>query len=248
MTTERSGIERDMIGQSRKEGRNFPAIDAHTHLLPSVDDGVESYAEALAILETMRENGVRHVCVTPHVKNNRYPNTPETIGPAFEHLSGLVRDARIDIELHCAAEYHLDYHFTAMLDAGEELMAFGCGYVLVECPQEQKMLILPELLFRLREAGYKPVLAHPERYTCYPCDAEVYRTIREWGCLFQMNLLSPIGYYGSDAARKSKMLLRNGLIDLSGSDIHSLSQLPLLYSRKTWKAVSGYEFKNEMCF
>lgn len=235
-----------MIGSNRHSMQKFPAADVHTHLLPGIDDGVDSYDEALTILETMQNNGIRHVCTTPHIKNNRYPNSPETIIPVFERLAAMVSEARIDIELHCWAEYYLDRHFTELLDAGEKLLTVGGGYLLVECPPVQKLLILPELLFRLRESGYKPVLAHPERYKCYPCDPEVYRTIKQWGCLFQMNLLSPTGYYGADAARKAKMLLKNRLIDLAGSDVHDPAQLPLIYSKKTRKAISGYTFTNDI--
>ena len=77
-----------------------------------------------------------------------------------------------------------------------------------------------EILFELQLKGYQPVLAHPERYNFYHHNFSMYEQLKKAGCLFQMNLLSSVGYYGKDVAIAADKLLDKRLIDFVGSDIH----------------------------
>ena len=72
----------------------------------------------------------------------------------------------------------------------------------------------------MQVAGYKPVLAHPERYSYYHKNFNEYLKLKNAGCLFQLNLLSTVGYYGEEVFEAGKKLLNKGLIDFVGSDVH----------------------------
>jgi len=93
-------------------------------------------------------------------------------------------------------------------------------YVLVEMSYLNAPIHLYDIIFDLQVAGYKPVLAHPERYNFYHNNFNEYLRLKNAGCLFQVNLLSTVGYYGSAVAETAKELLNKGLIDFVGSDVH----------------------------
>src|SRR5690554_6366383 len=79
---------------------------------------------------------------------------------------------------------------------------------------------LYDILFELQMAGYKPVLAHPERYLFYHFDFNQYEKLKTAGCVFQMNLLSAVGYYGHNIAKVADKLLSAGMIDSVGTAAH----------------------------
>jgi tyrosine-protein phosphatase YwqE len=84
---------------------------------------------------------------------------------------------------------------------------------------------LYDVIFELQLAGYKPVLAHPERYLFYHFKQEEYNKLKKAGCLFQINLLSVTGYYGKPVFDICKKLLDNNMIDLAGSDVHHMRHI-----------------------
>jgi tyrosine-protein phosphatase YwqE len=68
--------------------------------------------------------------------------------------------------------------------------------------------------------GYKPVLAHPERYSYLLRNKEFYDEMKNAGCLFQLNLLALTGYYGKSTSELAKYLLEMDYYDLVGTDLH----------------------------
>ena len=102
----------------------------------------------------------------------------------------------------------------------QELLTLKDNYVLVEISYINAPIHLYDILFDLQVAGYKPVLAHPERYTFYHNNFNEYKKLKKAGCLFQLNLLSVVGYYGENVAKTAQKLLSQGLIDFASSDTH----------------------------
>ena len=88
-----------------------------------------------------------------------------------------------------------------------------------------------DILFEIQLAGYQPILAHPERYLFYHNDFKEYEKIKNSGCLFQLNLLATVGYYGEKTAQISDKLLQNDFYDFVGSDIHHQNHVKA-FSRK----------------
>jgi tyrosine-protein phosphatase YwqE len=84
---------------------------------------------------------------------------------------------------------------------------------------------LLEILFELQLKGYQPVLAHPERYNFYHNNFKMYEELKKAGCLFQMNLLSSVGYYGKEVSIAADTLLGKNMIDFVGSDIHHVNHI-----------------------
>ena len=309
------------------------AADHHSHILPGVDDGVETMDEALRILATYEELGIKELWLTPHIMED-IPNTPEKLKARFTQLQAAYNG---NIVLRLAAEYMIDNHLRKLLQEtpprfrgevvedrrgekspkecpagatkgeedktiepqGEISLINNCpscvrgasnavaegdkatepqgeisldspslprgttrgsvvcddGYFSTpkECPigatkgeggrnpkQDSPHLLpignagkhilvetsyfnppmrLRETLRQIKSLGYYPLLAHPERYMYM--DNDEYRSLREEGVKFQLNLVSLAGGYGAAVKKKAMWLLTNGLYSVAGSDLHS---------------------------
>lgn len=193
------------------------ATDVHSHLLPGVDDGVQSMEEALQTLQELKAIGIKQIYLTPHVMDHggeEYKKKHETV---FQEL---VRQCPKEISLRLAGEYMLDSHFMGHLERG--LLTYSDRRVLVETSYAAPPLDLEEMLYEINLQGYTPILAHPERYNYM--EEKDYARLKRRGCLFQLNLLSTVGYYGRKAHVKSMELLKKESYDFAGSDIHQLGK------------------------
>ncbi len=194
-------------------------VDIHSHLLPGIDDGAKSIEDSKFILESMISFGFNQVITTPHTIKTVWDNTKEGILTTKEKLTNDLPDETSQVKLRVASEYMMDENFVQLFKS-EKLLTLKDNYVLVEMSYLNPPIQLFDILFELQLEGYKPVLAHPERYTFYHNKPKEYEKLKKAGCLFQMNLLSSVGYYGKDVAQAANKLLENNMIDFVGSDIH----------------------------
>ncbi|NJK84124.1 MAG: hypothetical protein HC912_10305 [Saprospiraceae bacterium] len=102
----------------------------------------------------------------------------------------------------------------------QPLLTFFDNHVLIEQSTLFPAQNLQQAIFLLRTRGYRPILAHPERYVYYQNHFEKFEEIKSYGCLFQLNLLSLSGYYGHPQQKLAIQLLKSNMIDLLGTDIH----------------------------
>ncbi|WP_240540697.1 tyrosine-protein phosphatase [Hymenobacter montanus] len=219
----------------------------HSHLLPGLDDGAETIAHSLDLLRALRDLGFRKLIMTPHIMGDFYKNTPEGIRAALQQLSEAATSAGLaDVELDCAAEYYLDEFLGRKLADGTEMLTFGADqrYLLFETSYMNEPLNLYEIIFEMKAQGYRPVLAHPERYTyLYGRLAELEKLRNDHGVLLQLNLNSLAGYYSPAAKRVAEELIDAALVDFVGTDTHHLRHtetllnrtLPQLYTEKLLK-------------
>jgi len=201
---------KSIIDSSLLEG----AVDNHCHILYGVDDGVKTPAESYAILKWLEQKGVREVWLTPHVMED-VPNTTEGLRARFEELKAAYKGGLV---LHLAAEYMLDGLFEARLAAGDLLMHGEERVVLVETSTIAPPLDLWSMLNDIKDRGYQPLLAHPERYR-YMSEQDYVR-LHEMDVPLQLNLPSIAGYYGKDVCARAQWLLDKGWYVMTGSDCH----------------------------
>lgn len=192
--------------------------DYHCHLLPGVDDGVQEKTETLDTLRLWESVGVREVCMTPHVMED-IPNHPIDLKKKFEEVKGHYTG---DIELHVAAEHMMDGLFLKRLEE-EQVMPIGRKQrkLLVETSYYNPPINMRQIVERVKEKGYIPILAHPERYQYMTMGDYAYWKAQ--GLLFQLNLPSLVGMYGPQVQRKTERLLKKELYDCAGTDTHSLN-------------------------
>ena len=166
----------------------------HAHLLPGIDDGAPDMDTAMALIKSLTGMGYRRLYTTPHVMQEHYPNTREGILKKRDEVLQAIDNESIEIELFdAAAEYFIDETFVSLIKK-EPLLTLPGNRVLVEMSFYQPFPELHRVLFDLQMKGYKPVLAHPERYR-YFSTQEDFERIKQFGCEFQTNILSLTGYY-----------------------------------------------------
>lgn len=194
-------------------------IDIHSHLLPEIDDGAQNIEDTIYLVTELKKIGFQQCITTPHVMKNVWENTYASITAKLEKTNIDLEHNKLTMPLKAAAEYLLDANFVELFKH-EPLLTLKDNYVLVELSYLSPPIQLYDILFELQIEGYKPVLAHPERYSFYFHNFSEYRKLKNLGCLFQLNLLSTIGYYGGEVAMIAEKLLKKGLIDFVGSDVH----------------------------
>ena len=194
-------------------------IDFHSHLLFGIDDGAKTFQDTLSLTKSLMNFGISEIITTPHIMQHVWDNTSENIISRLNEVKELLNQQGIDIPIHAAAEYLMDDNFVKLFK-NQELLTLKDNYVLVEISYINAPIHLYDILFDLQVAGYKPVLAHPERYTFYNNNFNEYQKLKKAGCLFQLNLLSVVGYYGENVAKTAQKLLSQGLIDFASSDTH----------------------------
>lgn len=231
-------------GAAAGEGRSgsYPMVDLHSHVLPGVDDGAQDIDEAVAALRALEEEGVGTVAATPHFRASilerpgHEGDTLRRFDEAWERLLGARDDAGLGIEVTRGCEFRLDAPGVDLSDA--RLRLGGTRYALVEFASFQLPAFAGNQLERVREGGWMPLLAHPERYAGVESALdEVERWLSE-GVLLQVNARSLTGTYGPEAERVARELLRRGWACCLASDYHARGR-PRLDETRRWLEEAG---------
>jgi protein-tyrosine phosphatase len=203
-------------------------IDMHSHILPGIDDGPPTVKESVLLVKRLMDLGFKKLIATPHIMADYYRNTPETINNALDTLREELVKQQIDISIEAAAEYYLDETFETKIDKGN-LMTMGNNYLLFELSYINYPNNIKEIIQKINDKGYKPILAHPERYPYLYGSVDNFYKIREFGCYFQLNTISLTGYYGKQTQKVAEELVENMMIDFIGSDMHHPKHADALY-------------------
>lgn len=203
------------------------AIDLHSHLIPGIDDGAQTVEESLQLIRDLKILGFRKLITTPHIMQDHYPNTPAIISEGLNKLRTAIEQEHIDMEIEAAAEYYCDQHFESLLEQGN-LLTIGNNLILFELPFVNEPANVKSLLFKMQTKGFKPLLAHPERYPYYSSDFARYEELKNAGCLFLLSINSLSGYYGKEEKRTAERLVDNGFVDFLAGDVHRMNHIEQL--------------------
>ena len=199
-------------------------VDIHSHVLPGIDDGAKTMEDTRFLLDGMAQLGFSKSITTPHTMGNVWDNTSETIKEALEAVHATVPIAAQALNLQAASEYFLDESLMKRI-GDKALLTLKDNYVLVEMSYLNAPLQLYDFLFELQLKGYQLILAHPERYSFLHGKKKEYAKLKKAGCMFQLNLLATVGYYGKDVCEIADYLLKEDCYDFVGSDIHHAQHL-----------------------
>ena len=194
-------------------------IDIHSHLIPGIDDGAKTIEDTFRLTAALQSFGTSQIITTPHIIQHVWNNTAEQILSKKELTKVSLKQNNIVIPFKAAAEYLMDDQFVRLFETGQ-LLTLKDNYVLVEMSYLNPPIQLYTILFDLQVAGYIPVLAHPERYLFYHNNFNEYLKLKKAGCLFQLNLLAVVGYYGIEVTKIAEILLQKGMYNFVGSDVH----------------------------
>lgn len=215
----------NLFTSKKKDPENPILVDMHSHILPGIDDGANTLDDSLEIVNGLIAFGYKKAITTPHIMGDFFKNTPEIIHQKLQEVREHLKKNQIEFELEAAAEYYLDEMFMEKLNRNEPLLTFGNNYLLFETSYINEPAFLPEAIFRLKSMGYRPVLAHPERYTYLYAGFEKFEEIFEREVLFQINLNSLSGYYSPAARKFAIKLIEKKMVHFAGTDAHGKRHL-----------------------
>mgnify|MGYP004662253375 FL=1 len=218
-------------------------IDFHSHILPGIDDGSKNLEQSIAMVNEAKKVGFTKIISTSHYMENYYEcnekNRKELLEQVQKNVNG--------IELCLGNEIYITNNIIELLQNGQASSINGTKYVLFEFPLiTTRPMNDKEVIYRLVENGYIPIIAHPERYPFIQENPDYLFELEEMGALFQANYGSIIGMYGLKAKKTLKILLKNNLISFFGSDVHRPEQvynkMPKII-KKLKKIISNEEFE-----
>jgi len=223
-------------------------VDIHSHLLPKIDDGVQSLRESINLIKKFKLLGYTKLITTPHIISDCYPNNKEIITEKLYYLQETLKMEEINIEIEAAAEYYIDMNLLTLIE-DRNILTFMDHYVLFETSYSDKPIILDEVIKNLIAQGYIPVMAHPERYQYLRHDIENYKRLKAQGVLFQINAKS-LFHKSRSSYKIAYKLIELGLVDFIGSDAHRMHDLTklehFLKSKECKKMVKLNNIKNNL--
>jgi len=214
----------------KKEPPNWipPLItDVHSHLLPGIDDGVKSLEESEQVIRFLQRLGFNRFITSPHV-HELYRNTTEVIQLKVKELQQHLTSRGVNVQLAAIAEYSLDESMMRNVEAKMEFLTFSQNHLLFETNFFSEPLVLNDFIFKITTLGYKPVLAHPERYMYLANNKDRLEDLLSRGVLFQLNTLSLAGVYGPEAEKLARFLIDQKFVHMLGSDCHNLQHAQAL--------------------
>ena len=196
-------------------------IDIHTHILPGIDDGSKSFDESIAILKKASKNGVTDIVLTPHfIIGSTYDADNLKKKQLFKELKIKVVEENIDINLYLGNEVFVENNMLELLENNYITTLNGSKYLLFEIPMNNSYHGLNDLIFNLRANDCIPIIAHPERYLVFKENPELIYKLIDQGALFQVNIGSFFGYYGTKAKELAFLLAKHHMVHFISSDTH----------------------------
>jgi len=207
-------------------------VDIHSHLLPGIDDGAKTMDHTIGMLRQFEAFGYKKLIMTPHVMDGVYNNTKEIILGKLEEVRAEAKNLGIDLELEASAEYFYDATLFDKLRSGD-LLPFNGNHILFELSFRNEPSQLEDFVFQLNTSGFQPIIAHFERYGYYHGSTEMAQRLRDMGVWIQLNFNSLTGHYGPDVKKQGIRLIKEGLVDIAGTDCHRIEHLQLMEKHMT---------------
>lgn len=198
-------------------------VDLHSHILPYLDDGATSMAQAIRMAEDAYDGGTRIMVVTPHAnQKGRFENyATSKMGEIFRKFQWELEKNKIPLQLIPGMEIYATKDMMSYIRR-KQLAPLGRSQVfLVEFSFLAGEKEINDLLKDMLYAGLTPMIAHPERYHWKREITESVKALREQGCYIQVNGSSLLGELGKQARSNGEKLLAADLVDVLSSDCHS---------------------------
>lgn len=200
-------------------------IDLHAHILPGVDDGPDSLEESVALARAAAAAGTRVLAATSHV-SHMFPTDPALFPGRLAAVREALEDAGVPLDVVAGGEL-APSRLAGLDDAALRALSLGGGpYLLVECPFSPVAAELEPRVSELQGAGWRVLLAHPERSAALHRAPDRLARLVAAGALVQVTAGSLVGQFGETARRYALDLLREELVHVLASDAHDAIDRP----------------------
>lgn len=212
-------------------------IDIHSHILPGLDDGAQTWEDALQMARQAVADGIRVMVATPHLFKGRVVD-PQKINEksAILDLIGRFKERLaaegIALEILPGCDVPLSVEALMLLEDDLLLTINDLKrYLLLELPDTAIPPATEEICFRIKSKGITPIITHPERHLIIQEAPDRLRRLLDLGCLSQLTAGSLTGRFGRHVSRASRQLIKKGYVHLMATDAHNPSSRPPLLSQ-----------------
>ncbi len=195
--------------------------DIHIHILPGVDDGSKNIDMSMEMLRHAYAEGIRRIIATPHNKPMHRNVGRKKMQELLDLLRMKMEQEDIEIELYPGNELYYREGSVECLERGEAATLADSRYVLLEFVPTDSWEYIRDGVNTMLMAGYRPILAHIERYQEVCRDMERAIRLRRMGCYIQINAASVTGRYGMGIKHTVKKMLRQEIVDFIATDAHN---------------------------
>ncbi|MDD2597234.1 MAG: capsular biosynthesis protein [Candidatus Cloacimonetes bacterium] len=194
-------------------------IDIHCHLLPNIDDGSDDLGKSIEQLRQMEEGGVSEVYLTSHYFRGHYHYPRQDYDAKLATLREAAGKAGLKIKLHSGFEVFIQPGIVE--DIKEKGLTLGeSNYVLIESELNGLPTDFYQNVYPLLRAGFKPILAHGERYVSIMKRPSKARELNDRDIYIQTNAGALLGHYGEKVRQTAWVLIDNGWTHFLASDDH----------------------------
>lgn len=196
-------------------------MDIHTHILPGIDDGSDSMEETLEMLEQAWQEGIRVLIATPHYGKWNPDYKKEEAERICRQVREKLHAVHEDMKIFMGNELYYAPGILEDLQAGKAATLGGTDYVLIEFSTEAEYKEIYGGLRNFVTAGYRPILAHVERYKNLQKELDFVQELVENGVYVQVNARSFLGGRFDKRTAWCLKLFENDLIHFIASDCHN---------------------------
>ncbi|WP_028487984.1 tyrosine-protein phosphatase [Thiothrix lacustris] len=212
-------------------------IDLHSHILPALCDGSQDLETSLAMARLAVADGTTHLACTPHIYPGVYANSTSTIAPAMSALQAALDTHQIPLTLVMGADVHMVPEVMEGLKQGRIPTLHGSRYFLLEPSHHVPVPHFLEQIENFLNAGYVPVITHPERLRWLDEHYEDFIQAARMGAWIQITAGAITGNFGPSAKKRAERLLLDGVVHLIASDAHSIEHRPPTMSHGVTAAI-----------
>ncbi len=196
------------------------SIDIHSHILPCVDDGADCVKTSCRMLEIASDSCISHIILTPHNKPAHRNVPPHRIVERMEELQDILDERKSPIRLYTGNELYYRDGLVEELDRGDAMTLAYSHYVLTEFSPGAEFDYIRNGLYTLQTHGYRPVVAHVERYRNVCNRKTGVEELVKMGFYIQVNAGSIMGDFGFADRQFTRKLLKQRLVSFVASDAH----------------------------
>lgn len=214
-------------------------IDIHSHILPGVDDGSSSMEESMEMLRIARNEGITTVVATPHYAAGSKNIAIDQLISIKNQVQKTARELGLFIDILLGNEIYYSESVLEDVTSGMVMTLADSRYVLIEFGIREHFQTIYHGLNEFVLAGYAPILAHVERYSCFKKREDLLEELIKLGSYLQMNSNSLTGGFWNIEAAYNRRLVNKGLVHFIGTDCHDAKQRPPCMEN-AYKAVSKH--------